>query len=559
MTVGLRSRLLAAFVLVTVPPFLLLAVSVTALVTRSFEEGSRARLADGLRTARSRIDGLRRRAAEQVAAVALTDLPALAPSVADESGVAEILARRRELQALEIVGADGRVVSSHHWPAGLGLADRDGLFRGDDVLRLEHVAEGYGVAERLVLAPARETTWRGRPVTVRGGPFLDEAFVADLASLMGIHIALHDSARRRWVAPVASPLAGWRDPALAPASGRASLGGGSYEWAAAPLHPDLWLVVATPRTPLEAVTGEVRRLGLWLAAVALGAALVAAGALSGRIARPVRQLAEGARRVAGGDLGQRVDAGTTDEIGDLARAFNAMTADLEASHERLRQVERVAAWREMARRLAHELKNPLFPIQLSIETLRRAEEQGRSDFGTLFRESSDTILEELRSLRTIVEEFSDFARLPRPRLRATDLNEVVEQVLALYHARAAGVRVERALAPDLPSVPADRDLLARALGNLVANALEAMPAGGALTLRTARRDGAVVLEVEDTGPGLGDEQRRSLFTPYHTTKTGGTGLGLAIVQGIVADHGGRVEVRSEPGRGATFTVILPVS
>jgi nitrogen fixation/metabolism regulation signal transduction histidine kinase len=249
----------------------------------------------------------------------------------------------------------------------------------------------------------------------------------------------------------------------------------------------------------------------------------------------------------------------SDEIGDLARAFTDLSAELEVSRERLLQAERVAAWREMARRLAHELKNPIFPIQLSIETLRRAlaqdEQAGR--FGELFRESSDTVLDELRALRGIIDEFSDFARMPQPRLQPTDVAEVIAHVTELYRARAGEVALQTAVAHGLPVVAADREMLARALGNLVGNALDAMPEGGTLRVAAAAQDGGVAIEVSDTGPGLTEEQRTRLFTPYFTTKRGGTGLGLAIVQGIVSDHGGRIRVESEPGKGTTFTLLLP--
>jgi nitrogen fixation/metabolism regulation signal transduction histidine kinase len=224
----------------------------------------------------------------------------------------------------------------------------------------------------------------------------------------------------------------------------------------------------------------------------------------------------------------------------------------------------VAAWREMARRLAHELKNPLFPIQVSIETLRRAAEQehvaeSSRAFSTLFEESSDTILEELRLLRGIIDEFSAFARLPRPRFAATDVNEVVQQVLALHRARAGNVEIGVDLALDLPPIPADRDLLAHALGNLVANALDAMPEGGSLRVETTRGADGVTVAVADSGPGIGEDQRARLFTPYFTTKKGGTGLGLSIAQSIVSDHGGRIDVRTAPGEGTTFRLFLPGS
>jgi len=566
---GLRERLLTAFVLVSVPPVLLLATAVILLMTRSFERTSARRLEAGLRAAEARLAELRRRAAAQVALIAAQDLPAAAPAEDGDLRLAESLGQRRELAALEIVDADGKVVSSRHWPAGYALEDRDGLFSGDPAFRIEKVASGHGAEERLALMPAHPGTWRGAPVTVRGGPFLDGDFLADVAGSANAEVGLRDEVRGRWFAPPDSPLLAWTTGAAAP-SGQVVLRGTPYAWAKGALAPGLSIVVAIPRTELDVATGHVKGVTLAVSGAALVAAMAMALWLSARIARPVRRVADAARRVAAGDLDGSVPAASHDEVGDLARAFNSMTAELRASRERVVQAERVAAWREMARRLAHELKNPLFPIQLSIETLRRSLDQpprgpaapgaARPDdatFATLFRESSDTILEALRSLRRIVDEFAEFARMPRPEPRPTDVNAVVQNVLALHRARAHAVRVEAALDPALPKIAADPDLLGRALGNLVANALEAMPDGGSLRLRTTGADGSVSIEVQDDGPGITDEQRTRLFVPYFTTKKGGTGLGLAIVQGIVSDHGGRVEVKSAPGAGTTVTLVLP--
>ncbi len=150
--------------------------------------------------------------------------------------------------------------------------------------------------------------------------------------------------------------------------------------------------------------------------------------------------------------------------------------------------------------------------------------------------------------------------MPRPQLAPTDVNAVVEQALALYEARAGAVRIETCPRPPTcrppPPIPTSS---ARALGNLVANALDAMPEGGRLAVSTSADAEGLTIEVADTGPGLTDDQRTRLFTPYYTTKKGGTGLGLAIVQGIVSDHGGRILVTSEPGRGTTFTLVLPAA
>jgi two-component system nitrogen regulation sensor histidine kinase NtrY len=556
---GLRGRLLAAFVLVAVPPLLLFAVFVIALLSDRLERAARQRLGQGLEGVRARVSRLQREADTAVAAIVRNKVSETAISDEKARTAAADLGASHGLPLLEIVDGAGRVLSSRHWPAGVGLPEGDHEVAGTPDLRWETIAEDYGAAERLAVVAAHRGTWSGVPVVVRGGFPLDAEVLGELSDLMGAEVALRDTARGRWVARPESPLA---QAAFDPSKGEgtADISGTAYRWAAAPLGASLWEVVAVPHTLLADVTGGVRRLTLGVAVLALLAALATALILSGRIAGPVRELAARARGVAAGDL-EHTAVEASDEVGELARAFASMTLELRTSRERLVQAERVAAWREMARRLAHELKNPIFPIQLSIETLRRALDQnGAQDaqrFQSLFRESSDTILDELRSLRAIVEEFSQFARMPPPRLAPTDLRELVERVLVLYRARAASVRIETGLAEGLPLVPADRDLLARALGNLVANALEAMPEGGTLSVKTRAVVDGVALEVSDTGPGLTEEQRTRLFTPYYTTKKGGTGLGLAIVQGIVSDHGGRIQVESAPGAGTTFTLVLP--
>ncbi len=277
-----------------------------------------------------------------------------------------------------------------------------------------------------------------------------------------------------------------------------------------------------------------------------------------RVTRPVRALAAGAREVAGGNWSARVDVRSGDEIGALAEAFNQMTRQLAEQRDRLIQSERVAAWRELARRLAHELKNPLFPLQITVENLQRARDQHPEQFDEVFRESTATLLAELANLRRIIGRFSDFARMPPPELQPVDLNQLMESTRKLFEAQlqASPVRLHLDLAPALPTIQADPDQISRALQNLVLNAIDAMPQGGDLTIRTRARDGAVELEVSDTGQGLTPEECQRLFTPYYTSKAHGTGLGLAIVQSVVSDHKGRISVDSEPGKGTTFRIEL---
>jgi len=251
-----------------------------------------------------------------------------------------------------------------------------------------------------------------------------------------------------------------------------------------------------------------------------------------------------------------------DELGELARAFNSMTQELIGQRDRLLQAERVAAWRELARRLAHELKNPLFPLQITIETLQRAKEQAPGEFDEIFRESAATLLAELANLKSIVGRFSDFAKMPAPQLEAVELNEIVRGAVRLFAAQLragerAAIEAEVECDPGLGAIQADPEQVTRALHNLILNAIDAMPEGGRLRLRTRRTEAGAQLEVSDTGQGLTKEECERLFTPYYTTKRHGTGLGLAIVQSVVADHRGKISVESEPGRGTTFRIELP--
>ncbi|MGB9203833.1 MAG: ATP-binding protein, partial [Terriglobales bacterium] len=267
-----------------------------------------------------------------------------------------------------------------------------------------------------------------------------------------------------------------------------------------------------------------------------------------------------ARRVAAGDLSAKVEVKSGDELGELAASFNRMTEDLAQQKERTLQAERVAAWRELARRLAHELKNPLFPLQVTVENLMRAKQKSPEMFEEVFHEGTATLLAEIDNLKTIIGRFSEFSRMPQPQRHPMQVNEVVQSVLRVFHAQLQEknqIAVRTDLAGALPEISADPDLLHRALQNLVLNAIDAMPQGGALTIRTATLGDRIEISVTDTGSGLTPEECGRLFTPYYTTKQHGTGLGLAIVQSVVSDHGGKISVESTKEKGTTFRIELP--
>src|SRR5437588_812003 len=252
-----------------------------------------------------------------------------------------------------------------------------------------------------------------------------------------------------------------------------------------------------------------------------GAGILLAGLLSGwtagRVTRPVEQLAQAARQVANGNWNTRVDLRSEDELGELAESFNQMTRELLEQRERLIQSERVAAWRELARRLAHELKNPLFPLQLTVENLLRARQQSPEVFEEMFQESTATLLAEIANLKSIIGRFSEFSRMPQPQLQQANANEIMQGVARLFEAQLrsqrAGITCTLDLDDRMPMIAADPDLLHRAISNLLLNAMDAMPEGGTLTLRTGHDGDRVRLE-----SGTGCPTRFAIRPPLNVDK-----------------------------------------
>jgi two-component system nitrogen regulation sensor histidine kinase NtrY len=322
------------------------------------------------------------------------------------------------------------------------------------------------------------------------------------------------------------------------------------------------LLVGSSRRQLVLLTNRIVMTSVAVAAGALLIGLLLSLWVAARITRPVRELAEGAREVATGRWETRIDVRGLDEIGQMGIAFNDMTRTLASQRDRLLQTERVAAWRELARRLAHELRNPLFPLQITVENLQRAKQLDAKQFLEVFNESTATLKVELANLNAIVGRFSDFSKMQAPVFARMDVNEALRNIIRLFEPQfnvvgKPAIAAEYFLTEPLPEIDADPVLLHRAFQNLVLNALDVMPAGGTLTLRTSERGANVLIEISDSGAGLTPEECARLFTPYYTTKQQGTGLGLAIVQSIISDHHGTIGVASEEGHGATFRIELP--
>jgi signal transduction histidine kinase len=278
-----------------------------------------------------------------------------------------------------------------------------------------------------------------------------------------------------------------------------------------------------------------------------------------RIGDPVSRLTRATRRIARGDFSARVAETSTDELRRLVADFNRMAADLQRHRNELERTHRLEAWAEMARQVAHDIKNPLTPIQLSSEHLVRVNKDKGEPLTPVLEECVTSILSQVKLLRQISAEFSSFASQPTPHPAPTSLAELIPSVVEPYITGLAGrIAVTVDVPASLPTVVVDRVLLARALTNMIENALHAMPGGGALTISAVVSGPSTIrLSVADTGTGMDAEALRRIFEPYFSTKTTGTGLGLTIAKRNVELNGGRILVESAPGKGTTVTIELP--
>jgi signal transduction histidine kinase len=279
-----------------------------------------------------------------------------------------------------------------------------------------------------------------------------------------------------------------------------------------------------------------------------------------QMTKPINQLAAGVAEIASGNLEQQVAIQSRDEIGRLAGAFNQMAAALKTSLERRVAAERHAARGDAARWVVHEIKNPLFPIRLSIENMQRAY-QGRDTqptmFDGIFVQCTDIVIEEVDRLQRLVDEFDQFARMPPPKRELSDLNQIVQNVVNLYAESVENIQIKANLDPNLPPLSLDSEQITQALGNLIKNAIEAMLDGGALNVLTQSvSERQIQIKIQDTGIGMSPETLAQIFEPYYTTKDTGTGLGMAIVQRIINDHDGEIFVETEEGIGTTVSIEL---
>jgi len=586
-----QRKLLAVFALTVFLSVAIVTWVVSTVTRRSFEQADAERTAALVaqlhREFDRRGDDIARRIETVASSEAVTDVALALNRSSPQFDVyfnrAKSLADLQQLDFLELLDSQGTILSSAQWPARFGYKETflpaPGHLPKQAFLKREELPEGTA----LGLFAVREVGVGDKSLFVLGGRVLDRNFLASLELPAGMRALFYQDAGKEFAPQqLMDPQNTLQNPEkLAPLLLQVQQQGQEtstlIHWSsdahedetmhAIPLDgPDNQLLgillVGNSRRPYVELRQHIRSAALLASGAGIVLAILLSGWAAARVTRPVELLVGAAREVAAGNWQTQVPVTSADELGELAQSFNRMTQEMLEQRERLVQSERVAAWRELARRLAHELKNPLFPLQLTVENLIRARQQSLAQFDEIFQDSSATLLAEIANLKTIVSRFSEFSRMPPPQLQPVQLNELVENVARLFQAQfrapdRSSIECKLELARDMALVSADPELLHRAVSNLVLNAMDAMPDGGMLAISTRQEGSYAVVEVSDTGKGLTPEECARLFTPYYTSKSHGTGLGLAIVQSVVSDHGGTIAVRSETGHGTTFRIELP--
>ncbi|MGD0599371.1 MAG: ATP-binding protein [Terriglobales bacterium] len=622
-----RQKLLLLFAATVLLCVAVISASVYSTIRRTFEQADQVRANAVAAQFRSEFQRRGLEVAREVESVAASEtvqhialeMNRGATDSGEYVGQAHTLAGQQHLDFLELVDYRGAILSSAQWQAKFGYPEAAisqatpapattpaPALPAGAFLKREELPDGA----TLGLFAVRVARVGEQPLYVIGGERLDQGFLSTLDIPTGTRVLLYQNLDAKWnpksLLDLNGPAAGVDQIAPLVAQVRDTLQESQrvIHWTsdsadaevfhAIPLtgpifnttnqsSPNLGspnqgplnqspanqqlmgvLLVGSSRRPLIELQRQIVSTAMLVGGGGIFVAVLASLWFAARVTRPVVSLAEAARRVAAGDLGAKVEVESSDELGELAASFNRMTEDLLQQKDRTLQAERVAAWRELARRLAHELKNPLFPLQVTVENLLRAKQKSPEMFEEVFHEGTATLLAEIDNLKSIIGRFSEFSKMPQPQRRPTQVNDVVNSVLRVFHAQLRGndkeknrIVVRTELAEALPEISADPDLLHRALQNLVLNAIDALPQGGELAIRTRDLGDRIELSVSDTGCGLTQEECGRLFTPYYTTKQHGTGLGLAIVQSVVSDHGGKISVESTKEKGTTFRIELP--
>jgi len=484
----------------------------------------------------------------------------------DQQGLIKFASETRSLLNLDyliVVNPVGEVLARGHDPGMFGdninpnpvLAE---ALAGQKIQSLDKILlEG----ETTLISVAAVPVWYrdGQLIgVIAGGVYLDDEFCRDIRIMSGAEILLVEDDNL-----LAKTLPGKTDQLLMYLEYqkyyKADVEGLDYSFSRYPLYnlfgekiADLMMGVSTQDLDIL-----FKRMKLIFGGFALGGLLLAiifGYIFAARFTKPIFKLTNAADRLADGDFSARVDYASRGELQNLIDTFNSMSEELENYRQKLIETERLSAFTLMARKVAHEIKNPLTPIKIAVQDLRRSFSSDDPKFGDDFERSTLTVLEEVQSLTNIVEEFSEFAKFPAPKPEPSEINEIVKLAVSIYDREREDGKLVVELSKTPIPVNADKEQIKRALINLVKNALEATALNGHVNISTSITSKIGRITISDNGPGFSPGAKENLFTPYFTTKPGGSGLGLVIVKKIIGEHGGSIKI-ADSVRGGTVAVV----
>ncbi len=485
----------------------------------------------------------------------------------DQSALIKSTAVRQNLLNLDyltIIDPQGIVLAQGHDQSIFGIS----LVNDPIVAQALDGQEVHSLAVRDIKDKSRLMALAASPVwfknrvigVVMGGSIIDESYLQDLQALSGAELILV----RDGLVEISTIPGNLNEVPIDTTRNKfnsVELGGIPYKFGAYALEDfsgvkiaDLLIGIST--YDLKTLFDKLSLIFILFAGIGFILALVLAWSFANKITNPIVELADIASRLSIGDFEVDIQSSRKDEIGKLVNSFNSMAADLKDYRDKLVNSERMAAFTQMAQKVAHEIKNPLTPIQVSIQDLKRSFDEKNEEFPQILEKSCATILEEVASLARIVREFSEFARFPSPQLAAENLNDVVVKFADLYASDIEQNRLVLDFTQDKLMVNIDRDQIKRAVYNILKNAFEAAGETGKVELKTYRENSLAVIKVTDNGPGFSPQARKKLFSPYFTTKPDGSGLGLVIVKKIVSEHDGFIEIEDQVGIGTTVIIKL---
>ncbi len=539
-----RTKLLIACMLTTLAGTGLIAWGVTRYAQQRFDKFDRQQ-SDALLTQFQREFALRgeevvssvQRIADAEATLRMAlDLSGPQADFSLYAGDAHGLAAANHLDFLELLTGDGSLISSTQWPGSIGYRNEWGALEQDWSRQgafLDRVESPDG--EELGILALRAVSVGESIFYVLGGRRMDREFLQTLVSPPGTRLLLYPRLETVFVPAALVSSEGAVAQAdrftriIESAAGQHDATEHRIQWNADPASAEKWVALPLAGRKDESLSlflvgiEQRERVALVNRIRGLAIGIVAAGILLGiflrwwasaRVTRPLARLTAGVREVAAGNLSVQLATRSRDETGQAIRAFNDMIRQLAEQRRELLQAERVTAWRELARRVAHEVKEQLFPLQVAVENLRQTREQKHEQFDPVFLESLATLTAELEKLKTSVTRFSDFAKMPSPRTEPVNVNDALRTTVQLFEPQFSAmgrppITTELFLDHGVDRVAADPELLRRALENLLLRSRDAMPSGGTLSIRTGQRKGFVRIEVSHTGTELQPQEARA--------------------------------------------------